>query len=363
MAKFVKNENESPEVDLKNMTVRLAGMGLDDEIEDAIPGKNKKTYTESEDASSETEENIETETENESEVDKEVEEFFEKRAQERDLTLEKVEAIESEMSGKAKDKAKENADKADSSEETEDAEEEKKEPKILKEKKSAHFDGVAVAAICLAVLALIGGCVYLFFSSRQDPSLKITEKDFRVNYFKTAIYKNPLIQFGFNIAPSTYRDENGNQDRFNGTEESGTTAATTAVSATDDKYRYFDNIISNSLLVPIYMTGRECKDTMYIKDLRFCAGYETDGEDKDVIFIAYAAFLQSIYTDRTSQECVDMVKKAFDQSQASTLPAVIIKDGDYAYSVSINVVNDLRCIVMDIIPAKEAKDYTFKYSV
>ena len=40
MAKFLENDNESPEVDLKNLTVKLAGMGLDEEIEEVIPGKN-----------------------------------------------------------------------------------------------------------------------------------------------------------------------------------------------------------------------------------------------------------------------------------------------------------------------------------
>ena len=39
MAKFLENDNESPEVDLKNLTVKLAGMGLDEEIEEVIPGK------------------------------------------------------------------------------------------------------------------------------------------------------------------------------------------------------------------------------------------------------------------------------------------------------------------------------------
>ena len=42
MAKYLENENESPEVDLKNLTVKLAGMGLDEEIDQVIPGKKKK---------------------------------------------------------------------------------------------------------------------------------------------------------------------------------------------------------------------------------------------------------------------------------------------------------------------------------
>ena len=39
MAKFLENDNESPEVDLKNLTVKLAGMGLDEEIEEVIREK------------------------------------------------------------------------------------------------------------------------------------------------------------------------------------------------------------------------------------------------------------------------------------------------------------------------------------
>lgn len=371
MAKFVKNDNESPEVDLKNLTVKLAGMGLDKEIEESIPGKKsskkaKKAAEEIEEnadeALEEAEETVEKAADNvaeetedvvekaasdvEEELDetsKEIEEFYKKREEDRDLTLEKVEAIANEMS----------------SEHSPEEKKEKKatEAKILKEKKKAHFDGVAVGAIVLAVLALVGGCVYLFFSMRQEPSLKMTEKDFRVNYFKTAIYKNPLIDFGFSIAPPTYRAET------TASSSAGTGETTSNIAAPDDKYRYFDEIIDNSLMIPIFMTGRECKDTKYIKDLRFCTGIDEEEATRDVIFIAYSAFLQTMYPDRTSQECVDMVKNAFAQSQASTLPAVIIVDGDYAYSVSKNDINGLTCYVLDIISAKEAKNYEFKFTV
>ena len=81
MAKILKNDNESPEVDLKNLTVKLSGMGLDEEIEDMIPGKKKKgkknadeekaeekdTSEEKEASDEETSDEPETETEEETE--------------------------------------------------------------------------------------------------------------------------------------------------------------------------------------------------------------------------------------------------------------------------------------------------------
>ncbi|MBR5938051.1 MAG: hypothetical protein IKZ90_07290 [Clostridiales bacterium] len=399
MAKYLENENESPEVDLKNLTVKLAGMGLDEEIDQVIPGKKKKkkgasekTDAEDTDASEnvseeaeveeaaedpevddavedilakasdmeeksfEVKENIEEEAE---ELSDEVNEFYEKRHAERDLSLEKVEELAEEISDK---KQKVGLDTVIPKKEK--VQEEKK------EKKKAKLDAFAITGIVLAVLALIGGIFYIYRSVYQEPNLGLSEREFRVKYFETPIYKG-IINYGFTLPEPTYRDQ---EEETSATDASvsETTAETTAAAETTvdptavttaikSKYRYFDSSCSNALYLPIYITGCECKSNNYMKRIRFFAPFETQ-EDLDVIIVAYAGFLQA-FTGYDSQTCVDKLKDAFNQSTASADPAVAVVDGKIAYALSQNTIDGVLCYVLDFVPAKEASKYEYVNSI
>ena len=398
MAKILKNDNESPEVDLKNLTVKLSGMGLDEEIEDMIPGKKKKKKdaeekveeeedTSKEEKSSEDEESSdepETETEEEPEeneeessdseadeaeksgdvedaedgeaekTDDEVEAFYEKRAAERDLTLEKVEAIASEM------------DSDDSSE-----------PRVVKnikkaavkEKKKAKMDAFGICAIALAVLVLLGGAFYIYLSVKKEPDLGMTEKDFRVKYSQTPIFRS-IMDFGFALSEPTYRKTDAAASESTSQSASDTTAATetsaaetsatgyVATSEAESKYKYFDSYI-HSYFFTVYVNGSESKDTGNLKMLRFIIPTEDEEGIRGTATATFAAFLQVFFPELNSDAAVQKISDAYNQSKASASPAVIIKEGDIAYSVSYNEIDGVPCIVMDVIPAKDASKYVF----
>ena len=398
MAKYLENENESPEVDLKNLTVKLAGMGLDEEIEQVIPGKKKKKKGASEnkdaedtDASETVSEDTEVEevaedpevddavddilakasdmeekasetkeiVEEAEEISDEVNEFYEKRHAERDLSLEKVEELAEEISDK---KQKVGLDTVIPKKE--------KVQEEAKEKKKAKLDGVAITGIVLAVLALIGGIIYIYMSVHQEPNLGITEREFRVKYFETPIYKG-IINYGFTLPEPTYRDQeeatsSTDASASDATAETSAAAETTVdptavTTAIKSKYRYFDSSCSNALYLPIYITGCECKSNNYMKRIRFFAPFETQ-EDLDVIIVAYAGFLQA-FTGYDSQTCVDKLKDAFNQSTASADPAVAVVDGKIAYALSQNTIDGVLCYVLDFVPAKEAGKYEYVNSI
>ena len=383
MAKILKNDNESPEVDLKNLTVKLSGMGLDEEIEDMIPGKKKKgkknadeNADEEEDTSkeeaSEEEESTESdepedepeEDENEEDVsdsedgeeikekeektDDEVEAFYEKRAAERDLTLEKVEAIASEMdSDDSETKVVKNIKKA-----------------AVKEKKKAKLDAFGICAIVLAVLVLLGGAFYIYLSVKKEPDLGMTEKDFRVKYSQTPIFRS-IMDFGFALSEPTYRktdaaaSESTSQSASETTAATETTAPVSAVtSEAESKYKYFDSYI-HSYFFTVYVNGCESKNTGNLKMLRFIIPTEDEEGIRGTATATFAAFLQVFFPELNSDACVQKITDAYNQSKASASPAVIIKDGDIAYSVSYNEIDNVPCIVMDLIPAKDASKYVF----
>lgn len=398
MAKILKNDNESPEVDLKNLTVKLSGMGLDEEIEDMIPGKKKKgkknadeekaeegetseekdTSEEKESSDEETSDEPETETEEETEekedepsdseeteeaeegedgeekTDDEVEAFYEKRAAERDLTLEKVEAIASEMDSddSSEKKVVKNIKKA-----------------AVKEKKKAKLDAFGICAIALAVLVLLGGAFYIYLSMKKEPDLGMTEKDFRVKYSQTPIFRS-IMDFGFALSEPTYRktdaaaSESTSQSASESTAATETSAAETsatgyvATSEAESKYKYFDSYI-HSYFFTVYVNGSESKDTGNLKMLRFIIPTEDEEGVRGTATATFAAFLQVFFPELNSDAAVQKITDAYNQSKASASPAVIIKEGDIAYSVSYNEIDGVPCIVMDVIPAKDASKYVF----
>ena len=387
MAKILKNDNESPEVDLKNLTVKLSGMGLDEEIEDMIPGKKKKgkkdadekaddesdtskeetsedeessesdepeTETkdepeEKEEETSDSDDGEELEEEEEAKTDDEVEAFYEKRAAERDLTLEKVEAIASEM-------------ESDDSSETKVVKNMKK--AAVKEKKKAKIDAFGICAIVLAVLVLLGGAFYIYLSVKKEPDLGMTEKDFRVKYSQTPIFRS-IMDFGFALSEPTYRKTDAAASESTSESASETTAATeisasvsAVTSEAESKYKYFDSYI-HSYFFTVYVNGCESKATGNLKMLRFIIPTEDEEGIRGTATATFAAFLQVFFPDQNSDACVQKITDAYNQSKASASPAVIIKDGDIAYSVSYNEIDNVPCIVMDLIPAKDASKYVF----
>ncbi|MBO4474463.1 MAG: hypothetical protein J5750_06065 [Clostridiales bacterium] len=371
MAKILKNENESPEVDLKNLTVKLAGMGLDEEIDDMIPGKKEKK---SEDASdevadadeeSETDEVTDSDEEEDLDQSEEVTEFYEKRAAERDLTLDKVEALAEEMEASDSDK-KQKVGVLD----TVIGKPEKKDEKTEEEKgkKKAHFDAVAICGIVAAILALIGGAIYIFFQVYEEPNLGVTEKEFRLHYYETAIYKS-IVGYGFAMPMPQYRDEKTDATSGSDATEATTTQTSyvidpTAVTTVEkSKYRYYEGVMTNALSLPIFVTGVECRNNNMLKQIRFFAPCSGDADEMRTIKVAYAAFLQAFYVGEDSQVCADKIKNAYDQSVASANAAVMIKDGDIAYAVSYNAIDGVPCLVLDIVPAKEADKFIFNNSV
>ncbi|MBO4650957.1 MAG: hypothetical protein J5653_07180 [Clostridiales bacterium] len=381
MAKYLENENESPEVDLKNLTVKLAGMGLDEEIEDVIPGKKEKKSkkdSDKEDSSDkeenkpeeetveekESEEETDTEESESEDISEEEKEFFEKRAAERDLTLEKVEALEEEMES--------SDDKAQKLGALDTIVKKTEKPKIIKEKKKGKLDGIAIAGIIVAILALIGGVFYIYKSVHQEPNLGITERQFRVNYYESPIYSN-ICYLGFNIPEPTYHEDKEKAAATN-TNEDGTpvTTESTAAKAVDptavtteekSRYRYFEAMIKNDYeVLPIFVVGSECRSNNYLKTMRFFAVADTQDE-YDWLNVNFAAFLQSFYVGTDSQVCLDKVKNAYNQSVQSAEIGVPVKDGDLAYVVTHANIDGVPCYVMDIMPAKEADDYVFVNSL
>lgn len=364
MAKFLENDNESPEVDLKNLTVKLAGMGLDEEIEEVIPGKKDskdyKTADDADDSSKDSDESDKEEpieeksSEEEIEESEEVSEFYEKRAAERDLTLEKVEELAEEMeSSEGKKQKGSSRDNADSK-----SEKKQTEKNTSQKTKRKKLDGVAIIGIVLAIAALIGGGIWLYRASNQEPNLKITLNMFFKQYRGSKIYES-IFQMGFDCPEPSYRDE----EVISSLASSGSSAepaSTTAVSTS--KYRYFDFVVSGrvreGIQEPVFVSGCECKDNNYLKNMRFFAPMK-DESDLQVYYVVYSAFLQAFYTDVRSEDCLEKVKNAYNQSIASTEAAVMVKDGDLAYSVTKAQIDGSQYFVMDIVPVKEADKFVF----
>ncbi len=349
MAKFVQNENESPEVDLKNLTVRLSGMGMDKEIKDVIPGKKSKNYKVASEEEEPKEDTAEDETdeliedygaedasdelieENASDTDEfdeaeseEVESFFEKRAAERNLTLEKVEELENEMSSSEPSQVKKLTKI-------------KAEEKVTKEKKKVKFDAVTVAGILIALAALCAGVFYIINSMNTVSSLGLTEKDYREKYLNTQYYKS-ILSHGFALLPPTYRDE-----------------SSTNVS----EGQYFDAMIDNDLKIPLYVTGIEVKGGKLLKTLRFYALVDSEEQINATLQIM-GSYLVPLDEKLESQKAYEKICNAYSMSISSTERAVIYKDKGYAFSVSYNNINGYGMLVLDIIPESEADSYVFQ---
>lgn len=370
MAKILKNENESPEVDLNNLTVKLAGMGLDEEIEDMIPGKKAKKSKKSQeddsvdeqsgDDSEEKEleeleaEGAEDEEEAPEEESEDVKAFYDKRAAERDMDLEKVEQIANEM------------DALDDESDSESKKEKKTTvAKIKKERKKAKVDAFGIIAISLAIVALLAGGFYLYLSTRKEADLGLSHKEFVSQYYKSAIYTNNISKMGYTLTTvdTIYRDQ---ENLIKSTRAEGEPAAITTVDSS--AYKYFDyasycqvNNQTIDFFPSVYVTGRECKESGNMKAIRFVM--MTDNGDWEFCKVLFSAYLQAFLPNCVSDECLQKVENAIAQSNMSSERAILIKDGDIAYSVSINDFMHRNCYVMDVIPADDASEYVYYDSI
>ena len=348
MAKFEKNKNESPEIDLKNLTVRLAGMGMEKEAEE-MADTRKKNYstvedeeTEVDDESSTNEdeisdneeeiiEDIEDESSESEEVSDEVEEFYEKRAKERNLTLEKVEELANEMEEASDEDAKKVVKL--SKVKSESALPEQK-------KKKAHIDAVTILGIFIALAVLAGGIYYLMLSLRKSPNLGLTQKEYTNAYHDSVQFKQVLSNYGSTMVEPKYRTE-----------------------VEDDvKSRTFDLTIDNSLGLPVYMTGIENKDTNKLVRLRFAITF-SNPEALNSAEIIMVSFLQALYPDRDSTVCFGNITSALDLTNASTKDAVAVKDGKIAYALTLRTLDGKSTLIMDVIPESSADNYSFTDSL
>ena len=341
MAKFEKNKNESPEIDLKNLTVRLAGMGMEKEAEE-MADTRKKNYSTVEDEETEADEESSAQdadiTDNEEEiledveessgeeVSDEVEEFFEKRAKERNLTLEKVEELANEMEETSDDESKKVVKLSKI----------KSEKTVPVEKKKAHFDAVTIVGILVALAVLAGGIYYLMNSLRKSPNLGMTQQEFTNAYHDSVQFKQILSNYGSTMVEPKYRTE-----------------------VEDDvKARTFDLTIENSLGLPVYVTGVENKDTKKLVRLRFSISFNNQ-EALNSAEIIMVSFMQALYPDRDTSVCFGSITGALDLTNASTKDAVAVKDGKYAYALTLRTLDGRSTLIMDIIPESSADNYNF----
>lgn len=344
MAKFEKNKNESPEIDLKNLTVRLAGMGMEKEAEE-MADTRKMNYSTVEDEETEADEESSVEEEisdNEEEIledveeatseeiSDDVEEFYEKRAKERNLTLEKVEELASEMEETSDDEARKVVKLSKV----------KSESTLPVEKKKAHFDAVTIVGILVALAVLAGGIYYLMQSLRKSPNLGMTQKEYTNAYHNSVQFRQVLSQYGSTMVEPKYRTE-----------------------VEDDvKARTFDLKIENSLGLPVYMTGVESKSTNKLVRLRFAITF-SNPEALNSAEIIMVSFLQALYPDRETSVCFGNITGALELTRASTKEAVAVKDGKYAYALTLRSLEGVSTLIMDIIPESSADNYSFTDSL
>lgn len=344
MAKFEKNKNESPEIDLKNLTVRLAGMGMEKEAEE-MADTRKMNYSTVEDEETEADEESSVEEEisdNEEEIledveeatseeiSDDVEEFYEKRAKERNLTLEKVEELASEMEETSDDEARKVVKLSKA----------KSESTLPVEKKKAHFDAVTIVGILVALAVLAGGIYYLMQSLRKSPNLGMTQKEYTNAYHNSVQFRQVLSQYGSTMVEPKYRTE-----------------------VEDDvKARTFDLKIENSLGLPVYMTGVESKSTNKLVRLRFAITF-SNPEALNSAEIIMVSFLQALYPDRETSVCFGNITGALELTRASTKEAVAVKDGKYAYALTLRSLEGVSTLIMDIIPESSADNYSFTDSL
>lgn len=344
MAKFEKNKNEAPEVDLKNLTVKLAGMGMDKEVEEMASTRKTRNYTTVDDEeTSDSEESLEEKIADnadeiieaidgaEDEVSEEVEEFYEKRAQERNLTLEKVEELASEMESSTEEKAQKIVKLSKSKVEA-------SQPTV--EKKRVRIDAVTLVGILIALVVLGGGVFYLVHSLSGSSDLGMTQAEYSNRYHDTEAFKSVLAPYGFTMVEPTYR---------------------TSVEE-DAKAKVFDLTVNNSLNTPVSVVGFENKSSQNLIRIRFSITFDK-AEALGNAEVFMIAFMQAFYPDRDMTVCYGSITGALEVTQASTKDAVAIKDGDYAYALTLRTLEDKYTLVMDVIPVASADNYNFTDSL
>jgi len=130
----------------------------------------------------------------------------------------------------------------------------------------------------------------------------------------------------------------------------------------DVKARTFDLKIENSLGLPVYMTGVESKSTNKLVRLRFAITF-SNPEALNSAEIIMVSFLQALYPDRETSVCFGNITGALELTRASTKEAVAVKDGKYAYALTLRSLEGVSTLIMDIIPESSADNYSFTDSL
>lgn len=224
----------------------------------------------------------------------------------------------------------------------------KKEAEKAKEqdanKKPIKLDPIAIGALCLAVVALIGGIIFFVLKLTATPTLEMTMKEFQTKYESTELY-GLLKDYGYTFPTIQYSAES-NETNADGS------------SVQNKKLDFFTGSIPNQFNTIIGVTGSTLKSNDDIKVMRICSICD-ENFDYQRATVVYGSYIQALYPDMTSEEAINYVSDLYMLSDNSENNAAAKQMGEYAVAVSVNVVYGEPCFVMDIMNADDASDYEF----
>ena len=105
--------------------------------------------------------------------------------------------------------------------------------------------------------------------------------------------------------------------------------------------------------------GIEVKGGKLLKMLRFYAIVDSEAQVNGMLQIL-GSYLMPLDSKLESSKAFEKIGNAYLMSLSSTERAVIVKEDNYAFSVSLNTINGYDMVVLDIIPLTEADTYVFQ---